>query len=145
MLITTMIIILVVINVVSFVFFGKAFLSLEKRLSSIESIGYDSNNNEESSNDLPVNINNIEKSVASGLIIGMKKLQEDNNNHLNLLELSRKSQSSFATPIYNNSDISNTYDFDTGGELIPENLSNEEKDVLKIWYDKNELENKSLI
>ena len=133
-------VLIAVIQIISIILTIKVMLSFEKRISSLESFGFDNDNNVDIASPEPNinNINNIEKSVANGLFLGMKRFQEESHNQLKLLDLARKAQS-FPTSIYSNSNNSSV-SYDTGGELIPDNLSKEEQDILQVWYSKEDKE-----
>lgn len=77
---------------------------------------------------------NIKDEIATGLFKGMTNLKKDEENHLKLLEMARRSNKN-PTAILNQNYASNQ-PFDTGGDLIPQNLTEEEKQVLKIFYEK---------
>jgi glucose-6-phosphate 1-dehydrogenase len=77
---------------------------------------------------------NLEQQVATDLIKGLKQLRNDDEKHMQLLKLSRKLQQN-PQPILNHTAGSDE-SFNTGGDLIPTNLSKDELDILKEFYGK---------
>jgi hypothetical protein len=77
---------------------------------------------------------NNEGDVSSGLVKGLRQMRDDDEKHLKLLEMSRKLQRN-PMPILNQNSASED-SFDTGGDLIPANLTQEELDVLRMFYEK---------
>jgi len=77
---------------------------------------------------------NLEQQVATDLIKGLKQLRNDDEKHMQLLKLARKLQQN-PQPILNHNSGSDER-FDTGGDLIPANLSKDELDILKEFYGK---------
>lgn len=77
---------------------------------------------------------NLEQQVATDLIKGLKQLRNDDEKHMQLLKLSRKLQQN-PQPIFNHTAGSDE-SFNTGGDLIPANLSKDELDILKEFYGK---------
>lgn len=75
---------------------------------------------------------NIENDVANGLIKGLSRLREDDESHLKLIEMTRRMQNQ-PTAIMNQSSAGND-PFFAGGNLVPANLTEEEKQVLKEFY-----------
>jgi hypothetical protein len=75
---------------------------------------------------------NIEDDVAAGLVKGLQQMRTDDERHLKLLAMARKLQRQ-PTPIMNQNSAADDR-FDTGGDLIPANLTREELDVLKEFY-----------
>jgi hypothetical protein len=114
-----------IINIIITVWFIlKISLKLEKRINQVEKyIIEDANKNQVDMSD----------SVATGLMKGLQQLKSDEERHLKLLEMGRKLQK---TPlgVMNQSSVSKG--FDTGGELIPENLTTEEQEILRMYYDR---------
>jgi hypothetical protein len=74
----------------------------------------------------------IENSIANGLIRGLHQLREDEDNQERLLELARKTKN-MPSKIYNQTSAE-LDTFNTNGDLIPANLTDEEKKILKLYY-----------
>lgn len=109
-------------------FLAKALLALSERLSKAEGVLI--------SGEQPATRKrerNIEDDVASGLIKGLQQMRTDDENHLKLLEMARKLQRT-PMPIMNQNSASDE-SFNSGGDLIPANLTKEELDVLKMFYE----------
>lgn len=115
----------VVITVVQSVVFFKILTRLERRVTAIEDI----------LNDVAPTGNNVEDKIATGLMKGMQMLKEDDDRTLRLLEINRQSKKQASVPMLTSDGGPNS--FDTGGHLIPENLTKEEQEILKMFYDKN--------
>jgi hypothetical protein len=60
-------------------------------------------------------------------------MREDDANHLKLLEMSRKLQRSPSAVLNHNSAGNDV--IDTHGDLIPQNLTQEEREVLRMFYE----------
>lgn len=114
-----------VINTVLTIWFIlKISMKLEKRISQIERYIIEDNKK---------NQVDVDESVATGLVKGLQKMREDDEKHLKLLEMGRQLQTPFK--IMNQSSVKNK-GFDTGGDLIPGNLTKEEEEVLRMYYDR---------
>lgn len=99
-------------------------MKLEKRLNQVERyILEDSKQNQVDVND----------SVATGLVKGLQQMRVDDEKHLQMLEMNRKLQ---RVPLGVMNQNSIPKGFDTGGELIPSNLTAEEQEILRMYYDK---------
>ncbi len=115
------------VNVVIAIFSIKAFLALENRVSFLEKNSITDSDRDEDlqSSDDP----------ATALMNGFQKVREDEQNHLKLLEMSRKLQGK--PPVIMTHNSFGDRGFDSDGDLIPNNLTEEEQNVLKMFYDKN--------
>lgn len=99
-------------------------MKLEKRLNQVERyILEDSKQNQV----------DVSDSVATGLVKGLQQMRADDEKHLQMLEMNRKLQS-VPLGVMNQNSISKG--FDTGGELIPGNLTAEEQEILRMYYDR---------
>jgi len=102
-------------------------LALENRISKLEKMFVDEF----------LTPKDLKKDIASGLIRGLQDLKDNDERHLQLLEMARKNQK-IPSPILNQK--SATPDaFDTGGDLIPQNLTTEEQEILRMFYDKGSI------
>lgn len=108
----------------------KGMFALSERLSIVEGFVIENSNEKK----MKFSSKNIEDDVASGLVKGLQQVREDDENHLKLLEMSRQLQRQPMPVLNQNSGVSET--INTGGDLIPVNLSNEEKEVLRMFYEK---------
>lgn len=117
---------LVIVDIVINVTDTKAILSLSDRISHLEDLVL--------LTQVPQKEQFVEEDVATGLVKGLQKMKSDDQKHLKLIELARTSQKS-PMGIMNHSSTEEI--LDTGGDLIPANLSKEERDVLKMFYDKS--------
>lgn len=108
----------------------KAILALSEKQSKLEEFVATTYQPEEESKPE----SNLEQQVASGLIKGLKQLRNDDEKHMRLLKMARKLQQT-PQPILNQNSASDER-FDTGGDLIPANLSKDELDILKEFYGK---------
>jgi len=72
--------------------------------------------------------------VATGLVKGMQQMKDDEENHLKLLEMGRQLQ---RTPFKVMNQNSVSKNFDTVGDLIPGNLTKEEEEILRMYYDRS--------
>lgn len=113
------------------IFLFVAIQLIERRLAMIEEIIV---------NELSQNVHtklqppkNIESEIAAGLIKGIKQLRTDDENHLKLLSLARKAQQT-AMPVMNSNSVGQEF-INTGGDLIPSNLTKEEREILKMWHE----------
>lgn len=127
--INIVIFILIGINLVVTLCIIKVLLNFEKRMVDLDTLAA-----EHVSNVLATPKNSIENDVASGLIKGLTKMRSDDERHLQLMEMSRKLQ---RTPmaVMNHNSASDEI-INTGGDLIPANLTKEELEVLKLYYEK---------
>lgn len=119
----------VIITVFQFVFFLRILTRLERRIFAIEKYI------KETPPLNPSKVVNTEDQIATGLMRGMQMLREDDERTMQLLELSRKARNLPAVPMTTNSVGPEI--LDTGGELIPNNLTKEEEEILRMYYDKN--------
>ena len=78
---------------------------------------------------------NSDDQIATGLMRGMQMLREDDERTMKLMELSRKAKRLPSHGPMSSSD-SKLQPFDTGGDLIPSNLTKNEQEVLKMFYEK---------
>jgi hypothetical protein len=120
--------ILIIIGIINTIlttwFFLKIIMKLEKRLNQVERyILEDSKQNQV----------DVSDSVATGLVKGLQQMRADDEKHLQMLEMNRKLQS-VPLGVMNQNSISKG--FDTGGELIPGNLTAEEQEILRMYYDR---------
>jgi len=109
---------------IQFWIFFKILMRLEKRISLVE-------------NEITLVITSrtsdtVDNTVATGLVGGLQKVKEDDDRTLNFLEMGRHLREK---SIMNQND-GRAEILDTGGELIPVNLSKEEQEALNMWYDK---------
>lgn len=111
---------IVIIFIIAIVLTINVFLKLETRLHRIELMVSE--------------LNTETPDVTNGLLKGLKELQNDDKKHLQFIELSRKYQE--GTPIITSTSIPDNEKINSGGELIPLNLNDEEKKILKMFYDK---------
>lgn len=115
-----------VINIIlTICFILKIAMKLEKRISQIEKYVME---------DSIKNQVDVEKSVATGLVRGLQQMKDDEEKHLKLLEMGRQLQ---RTPLKVMNQNSVPKNFDTGGDLIPGNLTKEEEEILKMYYDRS--------
>lgn len=114
--------------ILSCIVFNVLF-KIEKRIDQLETILLE---------DIPKSRSpaqqNTEDSVANGLVKGLRAIKDEDERHLKLLEMTRKLQSAPLGVMNQNSANSNS--FDTGGDLIPTNLTKEEQEVLRMFYAK---------
>lgn len=125
----TIIILLIVVAIVALT---RALLALSDKISKIEDIVV--NNYNEIEDKKIEKKSNIEDDIASGLVKGLKQIRSDDEKHLKLLAMARKLQRQPTTIMNQNSAADDR--FDTGGDLIPANLTKEELEVLKMFYEK---------
>lgn len=114
----------VVNTVLTILFFLKISMRLEKRVSQIEKVLLE---------DVTKNQTDVSESVATGLVKGLRQIKEDDERHLKLMEMSRQLQ---RTPLKVMNQNSASEYINTGGELIPGNLTEEEKEILRMYYDR---------
>lgn len=114
-----------IINTILTVWFIlKISLKLEKRISQVERYIIE---------DVNKNRVDMSESVATGLMKGLQQLKDDEERHLKLIEMGRKLQK---TPLGVMNQNSVSKGFDTGGDLIPDNLTAEEQEILRMYYDR---------
>lgn len=106
-------------------FILKISLRLEKRISQVEKVLLENTNE---------NQVDVGQSVATGLVKGLQQMREDDERHLKLLEMGRQLQ---RTPLKVMNQNSATNPINTGGDLIPQNLTKEEEEILRMYYDRN--------
>lgn len=106
-------------------FILKISLRLEKRISQVERYVIE---------DSTKNQVDVEQSVATGLVKGLQQMREDDERHLKLLEMGRQLQ---RTPLKVMNQNSATHPLNTGGDLIPQNLTKEEEEILRMYYDRS--------
>jgi len=106
----------------------KALIRLEKRMSQAEKYILDDSENPKT------NAVNIVESPTGGLVRGIQQIRENDEKYLKLLELSRQLQQ---VPLGVMNQNSTSKSFNTNGELIPNNLTNEEREILKMYYDRS--------
>lgn len=99
-------------------------MRLEKRVSQIEKVLLE---------DVTKNQIDVNESVATGLVKGLRQIKEDDERYLKLMEMSRQLQRTTLKVMNQNS--TSEY-INTGGELIPGNLTEEEKEILRMYYDR---------
>lgn len=122
---TWIFLVLGVINTVLTVWFIlKISMRLEKRISQLERYVIE---------DAKKNQVDMSDSVASGLVKGLQQIKEDDERHLKLIEMGRQLQ---RTPLKVMNQNSVSKYLDTGGELIPGNLTGEEEAILRMYYDR---------
>lgn len=133
MIIEILLLVSILYLIVSTIFIIKILFRLEKRISALE----ESEITEQKVSKFKASQHNVEDSVASGLVKGLQAIRDEDQRHLKLLEMTRKLQ---RTPLpVMNQNSAKPDSFDTGGDLIPANLSKEEQEILKMFYDrKNE-------
>lgn len=105
-------------------FILKVSMRLEKRVSQVERFIIE---------DAKKNQVDVGDSVATGLVRGLQQMREDDERHLKLLEMGRQLQ---RTPLKVMNQNSVSKYIDTGGELIPGNLTEDEKEILRMYYDR---------
>jgi hypothetical protein len=109
----------------------KSLLAIDKRLLGLEEFVINEYSTQRHTGlEKP---KNIESEIASGLIKGIKQLRTDDENHLKLLALARKAQQT-AMPVISSNSVGNEF-INTGGDLIPANLTKEEREILKMWHE----------
>lgn len=116
-------------NVLSVAIVIWILIKLESRVNNLEKIV--------SSEDTQKNVSETqitdEEKISLDLYKGLRRVKDDDQKHLSMLEMSRKIQSS-PTPITNHTQYSKEI-IDTAGDLLPDNLTKEELDVIKAFYD----------
>jgi hypothetical protein len=115
-----------VINVIICVFNIKALLSLEKRLAALEAF------NPTEIDDTPEETIGNDMDVAAGLMKDLSKIKSDEDKFVRLLEMARKAKGNPLSIMNNNSSNSSTVYSD--GNLIPQNLTSSEREVLNQFY-----------
>ena len=115
----------------AFVVSVRALLALSDKVSKLEEfvVGNYSEDEEKKPSK-----NNIEDDIASGLVKGLQQIRSDDEKHLKLIEMARRLQRR-PTPVMNQNSAADDR-FDTGGDLIPTNLTKEELEVLRMFYEK---------
>jgi hypothetical protein len=122
----------VLVTIITNILYVKVMLKFEKRITDLENVVLIINNTQPNIQ----SPNLTEDTIASGLMKGFQQMREDEEKHLKLLEMSRIKNN---TPLTVMNQNSTSKGFDTGGDLIPSNLTNEEQEILRIFYDrKNE-------
>lgn len=114
----------VVNTILTVLFILKISMRLEKRVSQIEKVLLE---------DVTKNQTDVSESVATGLVKGLRQIKEDDERYLKLMEMSRQLQRTTLKVMNQNS--TSEY-INTGGELIPGNLTEEEKEILRMYYDR---------
>jgi hypothetical protein len=107
-----------VVTIIQSAFFIRTLMKIDNRITTLEKI----------TNELIEN--KVENVNQPSLVKGVQQIRDDDEKYLKMLEMSRTNQIMNHNSIVNNS-------FDTDGDLIPDNLSKEELDVLKMFYEKN--------
>jgi hypothetical protein len=109
----------------------KALLSLSERMDNLEKNIDEAVTITKSSIKPP---ENIENQISSGLIKGLQQIKDADEKQLKLIEMARKMRN-VPAPIMNQN-YGGPEILNTGGDLIPDNLTKEEIEVLKVWYEK---------
>jgi hypothetical protein len=123
---TWVFLILGVVNTVLTIWFTfKVLMRLEKRITQVEKFLLEDVTKK--------NQIDVSDSVAIGLVKGLQQMREDDERHLKLLEMGRNLQ---RTPLKIMSQSSLPKNFNTGGDLIPDNLTKDEEEVLRMYYDR---------
>lgn len=121
-------ILIVSVNLIVTLFFVKALLNIENRVKTLE------NHVIQLFSTLINPSLKMEDSIASGLVKGIQAIRDEDERHLKLLDMARNLQRG-PLPVMNQN--SGTKEIlDTGGDLIPTNLTKEEREVLQMFYDK---------
>lgn len=108
--------------------FLKISLKLEKRISRIEKYVL------EVLDDIDDKQINDKNSSSIDLVKGLQQVKKDDERHLKLLEMGRQLQTPLK--IMNQNSIQDR-GFNTGGDLIPHNLTKEEEEILRMYYDRS--------
>lgn len=103
----------------------KFSLRLEKRIRQVEKFLLE---------DVTKNQVDVGNSVSTGLVKGLQQVKDDDERHLKLLEMGRHLQSA-PLKVMNQNSVPKS--FNTGGELIPSNLTKEEEEILRMYYDRS--------
>lgn len=103
----------------------KFSLRLEKRIRQVEKFLLE---------DVTKNQVDAGNSVSTGLVKGLQQVKDDDERHLKLLEMGRRLQSA-PLKVMNQNSVPKS--FNTGGELIPSNLTKEEEEILRMYYDRS--------
>lgn len=119
----------VVIGVVGFLIFST--LSISERLRKVEDNLIDAIKDANTFRP-PRMETDMESEVASGLVMGLRQMRDDDERHQKLLELARQ-QARQPVPVLNQNSAAQEI-IDTKGELIPANLTEHEREVLKAYY-----------
>ena len=106
--------------------------SLKKRVSQLES---DINIDTEKEMYTEKELLKANGDIGSDLIKNFQQLRNSDEKHIKLLEMSRNIQRNPMT-IMNHNSLNDRF-IDTKGDLIPENLTQQELEVLKLYYEKD--------